>query len=244
MSARREQSTPHDQGRHKPHVTRELWKRVQGELDGRRSKKTRKSKKDFAFAGLISCGHCGCAVVGEIKKKRYVYYHCTGYKGKCDEPYIREELIAKAFSDVLGKLAFGDEVLAWVGTALRESHADEKKEHDAAITRLQAEHDRLQTRIHAMYVDKLDGRIDKHFFEKLSAESRSEQARCICEITWHQAADQCYLEEGVRLLDLAHDARRLFAKQEPQGETSSLEFCTFELDLEARRAFGDLPATV
>jgi hypothetical protein len=25
----------------------------------------------------------GRAVVGEIKKQRYVYYHCTGYADKC-----------------------------------------------------------------------------------------------------------------------------------------------------------------
>ncbi|MGC9950217.1 MAG: hypothetical protein ABSF64_27955, partial [Bryobacteraceae bacterium] len=30
----------------------------------------------------MDCGHCGCSLVGEIKKKRYVYYHCTGYRGK------------------------------------------------------------------------------------------------------------------------------------------------------------------
>jgi site-specific DNA recombinase len=211
-------------GRHQPLITRELWERVQGVLDGRHSKKTRKSKKDFAFARMINCGHCGCAMVGEIKKRRYIYYHCTGYKGKCPEPYVREEVIAEAFSDVLGKLCFGDEVLSWVSQALRESHADEKQEHEAAIARLQTEHDRLHHRIHAMYVDKLDGRIDKHFFDKLSAEFRSEQARCVREITWHQAADQSYLEEGVRLLDLAHDAQRLFAKQEPHEKRRLLNF--------------------
>jgi hypothetical protein len=31
--------------------------------------------------------------VGEIKKSRYVYYHCTGYKGKCPDPYVREEVL-------------------------------------------------------------------------------------------------------------------------------------------------------
>src|ERR1700730_9217600 len=70
-------------GRHQPLITRELWERVQGVLDGRQCKKTRRFKHDFAFSGLISCGHCGCAMVGELKKGRYVYYHCTGFKGKC-----------------------------------------------------------------------------------------------------------------------------------------------------------------
>ena len=60
-------------------ISRELWERVQGVLDGRHAKKNRRVKHDFAFSGLIACGHCGCSIVGEIKKQRYVYYHCTGY---------------------------------------------------------------------------------------------------------------------------------------------------------------------
>ena len=53
--------------------------------------------------------------------------------------------------------------LAWVSQALRVSHGDEKQHHDDAIRRIQAECDRLQDRIDAMYVDKLDGRIDTDF---------------------------------------------------------------------------------
>jgi len=33
----------------------------------------------------VHCGRCGCALVGEKKKGKYVYYHCTGNKGKCPE---------------------------------------------------------------------------------------------------------------------------------------------------------------
>ncbi len=73
---------PRLSGEHQPIVSRELWERVQGVLDGRHAKRHRRAKHEFAFSGLIECGHCGCAVVGEIKKQRYVYYHCTGYKGK------------------------------------------------------------------------------------------------------------------------------------------------------------------
>src|ERR1022692_2286351 len=40
----------------------------------------------------------------EIKKKRYVYYHCTGYRGKCPEPYTREEVLERQFSDSLRDL--------------------------------------------------------------------------------------------------------------------------------------------
>jgi site-specific DNA recombinase len=84
-------------GSHQPLVTRDLWERVQDMMDGRNSSKHRRVKHDFAFSGLIACGHCGCSIVGEIKKQRYIYYHCTGYKGKCNEPYVREEVLEEKF---------------------------------------------------------------------------------------------------------------------------------------------------
>ena len=211
-------------GRHEPLASRELWERVQGVLDGRHAKKHRRAKHDFAFSGLIACGHCGCSMVGEIKKQRYVYYHCTGYKGKCEEPYVREEVLERQFAKLLGRLNIDDEVLDWMRAALRESHADEKREHEAAIARLRAQYDRLQNRIYAMYVDKLDSRVDTAFFERMSAEWRAEQDRCLREIERHQSADQSYLVEGVRLLELARNAQRLFQKQQPKEKRRLLNF--------------------
>jgi site-specific DNA recombinase len=213
---------------------------VQGVLDGRHTKKNRRLKHDFAFSGLIACGHCGCSIVGEIKKQCYVYYHCSGYKGRCDEPYVREEVIGQRFTDLLGRLKFDDEVLEWVREALDASHADEKDEHEEAIKRLQAEYDRLQNRIHAMYVDKLDGKVDGALFERMSGEWRAEQDRCVREIERHQTADQSYLAEGVRILELARNAQRLFEKQEPQEKRRLLNFVVSNCSWKG----GELTATL
>ena len=167
----------------------ELWKRVQGVLDGRNVSKAKRGKHDFAFSGLIACAKCGCSVVGEIKKERYVYYHCTGYSDKClgspascRRHYVREEVLEQKFTELLGQLRFDDEVLEWVRESLHASHADERREHEEAIRRLQAEHKRIGDRINAMYLDKLDGRVDSAFFDKMSAEWREEQNRCLREI--------------------------------------------------------------
>ena len=65
-----------------------------------------------------------------------------------------------------GGLRFEDEVLEWVRDALHASHADERRENLEAIKRHQAEHNRLNDRIHAMYVDKLDGLVDMAFYDR------------------------------------------------------------------------------
>ena len=115
------------------------------------------------------------AYSGGIQKGRYVYYHCTGYKTKCPEPYVREEVLEQKFTDIIKGLVFDEEVLAWVADALRESYVDERKFHAESIARLQAEYNRLQSRIEQMYVYKLDGRIDASFFDQKSAVWRKEQ---------------------------------------------------------------------
>jgi len=163
-------------------------------------------------------------MVGELKKERYVYYHCTGYKGKCPEPYVRAEVLEEKFGELLGRLRFEEDILAWITLALRESHVDEQREHEAAVKRLQAEHDRLRERIHAMYIDKLDGRIDNAFFERMSNDWRNQQDRCLRQIAWYESADRAYFDEGIRLLDLAHKSRDLFAKQEPSEQRRLLNF--------------------
>lgn len=99
------------QGVHTPIVSRELWQRVQERLAGRYTAKLRTAKHDFAFSGLIKCGHCGCALVGDIKKGKYVYYRCTGYKQKCGEPYTRESVLEAQFTGLLRQLHFDDEML-------------------------------------------------------------------------------------------------------------------------------------
>jgi hypothetical protein len=61
---------------------------------------------------------------------------------------------------------------------------------------------------------------------------REEQNRCQREIERHQNADKSYKDEGVALLDLARNAQRLFAMQEPREKRRLLNFvlsnCTWE----------------
>ena len=186
-------------------------------------------------------------MVGEIKKQRYVYYHCTGYADKCQgnpdscrRKYVREEALEAQFTELLGRLRFDDEVLAWVRVALHASHADKRHEQEEAITRLRAEWDRLQKRLDVMYVDKLDGRVDAAFFDKMSAEWRAEQERCQREIDRHKEADRSYMDEGVQILELAKNAQRLFERQEPREKRRLLKFvlsnCSWE-DGEVRATF-------
>lgn len=130
-------------------------------------------------------------------------------------------MLEKRFTDVLRRLRFDDEVLELVSSSLRESHVDEKRFHDEAVTRLQAEYNRLQNRIDQMYLDKLDGRVTAEFFDQKSLEWRREQETIHQGIEQHRQANQSYLEDGVSILELATRAAELFEKQ-PASEKRRL----------------------
>ena len=117
-----------------------------------------------------------------------------------------------------------EEVLAWVASALRESHSDEKRFRDEAVTRLKSEYARLQKRLEAMYEDRLDGRVDLAFFDRKSREWRDEQSRILREIESHQDANESYREAGIRILELSRNMNRLFAKQSAAEKRRLLDF--------------------
>jgi hypothetical protein len=79
------------------------------------------TKHDFIFSNLFKCKKCGCFLVGEIKKQKYIYYHCTGNKGgNCKKSsYVREDVLEKAVLDVLGQFKINNEAIEVTKKALK-----------------------------------------------------------------------------------------------------------------------------
>src|ERR1700753_2957530 len=54
----------------------------------------------------------GCQLTGDIQKEKYVYYRCTGHKGKCGLPHFREEDLTDRLGDSLKGLQVLPEIVA------------------------------------------------------------------------------------------------------------------------------------
>lgn len=234
-------------GAHEPLVSHSLWQAVQDVLDNKRVTKVAVRKHEHAFARLISCGHCGCALVGEMKKGRYTYYRCTWAKGRCPDPHVREEVLSEQFAHALDALTFDAEVLEQIRKALFESHEEAARFHREAVSRLQTEYNRAQSRIEALYLDKLDGRIDASFYDRMATTLRGDQDKITRALQEHQNANATYLEEGARLLELAQKAASLFRAQPSDQQRRLLDFVVSNsrwangrLAVEYREPFGIL----
>jgi hypothetical protein len=73
------QGTP-DPGTHELFITPDTFNEVQAVLAGHNRPKY--SKREVALRGLMNCAYDGM-LTGDVQKKKYVYYRCTGHRGKC-----------------------------------------------------------------------------------------------------------------------------------------------------------------
>ncbi|BAV65369.1 recombinase family protein [Sphingobium cloacae] len=199
-------------GLHQPIVSLETWENAQEIIDGRSAANLRAKPVEFTYTGLMTCRHCGCAVVAELKKKKYIYYHCSGFKGKCPEPYVRQEALDTHFENLLARLRLDDEIFGLVQRALREGHVDERRDREEKKAALIAEAGELQDRLDMIYLDKVQGRITAEFHDRISATWRDERARAVRGLEILNEADDEFVDDSIALLDAVRTAHKGFAE--------------------------------
>ncbi len=160
-----------------PLISRDLFDQVQAVFQGHNRPKQKKHR--FAFGGLLRCAYDDCMVTAELKKNRYTYYRCTGYRGKCELPYFREEELGDRLGGILENIHIPDDILA----SLRDSLLHDKGRSEVQV---KTEYDRLSQRLAQVrgrleraYTDKLDGKISEEFWEARSSDWNEEQQQIL-----------------------------------------------------------------
>jgi len=180
------------------------------------------TKRSHAFAGLVACGRCGCALTAEIKKGRYVYYHCTGGRGRCGNTYVREEELSRLFADVVRRVQVPVDVADWIAEALRESRGDKERYHRTAAMQLQQQYLAVQAKLDQGYEDRLVGRITDELWLRKS-DWEAELASIRRETARHERASHDYGATGSKILELAKNAHNLFIRQDPHEQARLLK---------------------
>ncbi len=78
--------------------------------------------------------------MGKLKKQKYVYHHFAGHRGKCEEPYAREEAVQDQFAAALKELVISPAILKWLQESVSESDLNERAARDREIKRLEEQH--------------------------------------------------------------------------------------------------------
>ena len=119
---------------------------------------------------------------------------------------------------------------------LLDSHSQEKEFHRECLADLRRRHDGLQEKLEAAYDDKLEGKISEDFWLLSSEKWREEQRGIMETMGKHERANQAYLEEGLKILELAQAAYALYLSRPPDEQRKLLDFVTSNCTLEGGKA--------
>ncbi len=202
------------QGTHAPLITRDLFERANIAM-GLKSR-PKKNKHDFAFTGMVRCGHCGASLTAEVKKGKYTYYRCAK---QCENVvYLPENKLALQLGEALRRIKLTPEIVEWTREALLSSHADQAEHHRATVARLNARKEQLTSCVDQAYTDRLEGRITEDMWQRRSAEWETERADIARQLAGLDTAKTNYPASGVILLELAQCAHELYVSQSPHEQ--------------------------
>ncbi len=170
---------------------------------------------------MIRCGHCGCSLVGEVKKGRYVYYLCTGYRGRYPEPYTRPETLEAHFASRLRDLVVPAEVAAWLQDEPITNETREQAATEETLRRNESELQRLDAWLETLYEDRLDHRIDTSTYDRKAAEIRQNQQHLRTRTNEAQSKAMAPATEALDLMLVTSKAAEPFDEQ-PASEQRRL----------------------
>lgn len=167
------------EGRHKPMISKKEFEIVQSHLSKGSFEKG--SNLKFDYKGVFTCACCGCAVVGDKKKKFikktqsekiYELYRCSHKKPNkpCKEPYLNKALIDEQVYDQLEKLSFPSAFFEWGIEELKRNKIEMEKTQKPALNRLQSELKALikeKSTIALKYAKEIDSDVSKMLKDEL-----------------------------------------------------------------------------
>ncbi len=105
----------------------------------------------------MTCAHNNCMLTGDVQKEKYVYYRCTGNRGKYDLPQFQEEVLADRLGEPLKGPQGPPSIVSQMVDAVREDQGKMDGKLSAERTRLESCITLIRNRKDAAYTDGLDG---------------------------------------------------------------------------------------
>ena len=220
------------QGTHPSLISPELYARAQAVLHGGTAPKY--SKHEIAFRGMLTCAHDDCTVTAELKKGKYVYYRCSGYRGKCALPRFREQEIADKMAHVLEHVQIPEEIARAIEMSLERVHVQSRGERAQEGAHLGRELTSLHVRMDAAYMDKLDGKISEEFWRRKQTDWEGEERRInslIAGLNDDKSGER--LLNMRRILELAQNAHSLYLTRKPAEQAELLKKVLLNCSIDA-----------
>ena len=216
------------QGDHPALVDEALFEKVQDVFKNR--SKGRFARKDFQYSRMMLCGQCGHTITAEVKKRKYVYYHFTGF-GKSHKPtYVRESTLHSQFAQLISQVALPD---GWYNY-LKECLESESMRRDRVLktqrNRIESARSKVIADMKKTFQAKLDGLLDNDFFQEVfrDLQSRKESLERQDQAL-ESGADSLY-DTALETIELAsNQIESLYLEANSESEKRIAEDGTIEL---------------
>ena len=219
-------------GKHEPIISPELFEAAQAVMHGHN--KGKYNKHNIAFRGMLTCAHDDCTVTAEVKKGKYVYYRCSGYRGRCALPRFREEEISAKLGEVLKGIEIPAEVVSQIVAGLEADRSSQQNRAAAQRTRLKEQLDAVRRRMDQAYTDKLDSKISEDYWQRKHTEWQREEQRletALSAAEQTKAADRAL--DAKRILELAQVAHSLYLTRKPAEQAELLQKVLLNCSIDA-----------
>ena len=210
-------------GTHEPLITKKLFDQAQCVLSGR-GHSICVNENGFLFNNLLKCGICGCKVLGEKKKGKYIYYHCTFSKGrhKSNYSYVREDRLAMLFEDSVRRVTLSKEQCESVKDILNESRSDQVQIQEKKMSALITRKVKLENRLSNLYDLRIDGNIDDDMFKQKENEYKDQLIEVKSAINEGQKTNPNFFEDGCKILELSNRLFPLYLRSDGEDKARIL----------------------
>jgi len=227
-----------------------LFNKVQSIIKNHHKAPVQYAGKPILFRGLIKCKNCGCAVTGDIKKQKYIYYSCHNSKRVCTKKWVREEILLEELFSHFDKIRLSDQQIDEIVDYIK-IHEEQEQEFIKKTQRSINEKLNLtKERISKLIDMHIDGKIDSETYHFKLEEYKREQQSLTLELKSYSNGSKDELVAAQEVLDLTKQAKQIF-KSSNLDEKQQLLSCFFsnlkldreKLDVELREPFKTI-ATV
>ena len=231
-------------------ISEELFNRVQATIKNHHKVPIQYAGKPILLRGLITCKNCNCAVTGDIKKQKYVYYSCHNSKRICMKKWVREEVLVKELISHFDMIQLSNEQINDIVDYIR-THEQQEQEFIKKSQRLTNERLNLtQERISKLIDMHIDGKIDSDTYHFKLEEYKREQQKLTLELKTYNGSSRKEVIAAQEVLELIQESKEIFVSSNLDEKQqllrcffSNLELNREKLHVELREPFKTI-ATV
>lgn len=222
--------------KYEPIISKFLFDQVQEKINSYNRQNFKRTNKPYIFRGMIKCKKCGCSISPELKKGKYVYYHCTNYHKKHKKlDWVNQEELVDQVKQLLEGIKLKPRAVEKLKEKLGDIHNSEQAYFEKSKAKIERRLEDIARYKKIMYEDRLDGRISGADYDKKTTDYNKEEDDLLLELEEHTKGNRNFYIIASKILDITQRAWEIFESSEVEDKTQFLNFILQNCELDGKK---------